>query len=118
MATISERHIKAWQKFNDELEAFKADTGVEGYVTLYEDAYTTREVKDFKITKTGILTWWEAETYKETERQEREQVVDEDDAREWLKFWRAAFRRAKRYWAMDAETLDKIQDGKIEDMED
>lgn len=118
MARISERHIKAWQRFNDELEAFKADTGMEGYVTLYEDAYTTREVKDFKMTKTGILTWWEAETYKETERQEREQMMDEDDAREWLKHWRAAFRRAKRYWVMDTETLDKIQDGELEDTEE
>lgn len=26
--------------------------------------------------------------------------------------------RAKRYWAMNAETLDKIQDGEIEDTEE
>ena len=116
---ISARHIKAWEKFNEELEAFKAETGQEGFLTLYEDAYTTREVKDFKMTKTGILTWWECETFpREQTRQEREQMMDEDDAKEWLSFWRANLRRAKRYWAMNAETLDAIQDGLIEDKED
>ena len=120
MATISARHIKAWEKFNEELEAFKAETGQEGFVTLYEDAYTTREVKDFKMTDTGELTWQEYECYgyKDNTTQEREQMMDEDDAREWLKFWRANFRRAKRYWAMDAEILDKIQDGELEDTEE
>ena len=118
MATISARHIKAWEKFNEELEAFRIEIGEQEFVTLYEDAYTTREVKDFKMTKTGILTWWEHETFKEATRQEREQMIDEDDAREWLKYWRAAFRKAKRYWSMDAEILDKIQDGELEDTEE
>lgn len=118
MTTISKRHLKAWEKFSDELEAFGKETGTGEYVTLYEDAYTTREVKGFKMTATGILTWWEAETYKEKESQEREQMMDEDDAREWLKFWRANLRRAKRYWAMDADTLDKIQAGELEDIQE
>ena len=44
--------------------------------------------------------------------------MDDDDAKEWLSFWRANLRRAKRYWAMDTEALDKIQDGEIEDTEE
>ena len=44
--------------------------------------------------------------------------TDDDDIQDTLKFWRANLRRAKRYWAMDAETLDKIQDGQVEDITD
>ena len=40
------------------------------------------------------------------------------DIKDTLKFWRANLRRAKRYWAMDAEILDKIQDGQVEDITD
>lgn len=114
---LSTRQLKAWQRFNDELNAFRAETG-EDFVMLYEDAFTTRQVKDFQMTETGILTWWESETYKDKVSQEREQMVNEDDSREWLKFWRANLRRAKRYWSMDGETLDKIQDGQLEDEEE
>ena len=115
---ISARHLKAWEKFSSDLAAFAQETG-QDYTTLYEDAYTTREVKDFKMTQDGILTWWECETFpREKVRQEQEQMMDEDDAREWLKFWRANLRRAKRYWEMDTDTLDKIQDGELEDIED
>jgi hypothetical protein len=42
-------------------------------------------------------------------------MYDEDDAREWLSFWRANLRRAKRYWEMDTDKLDAIHDGLIED---
>ena len=42
----------------------------------------------------------------------------DDDAKDWLSFWKANLRRAKRYWAMEVEKLDAIQDGIIEDIED
>lgn len=116
MSKISDRHLKAWEKFNQDVETFRAETG-EDFAMLYEDAYTSREVKDFKMTETGVLTWLENETYKEITRQEREEMMNEEDAREWLSFWRANLRRAKRYWSMSADTLDKIQDGEIEDEE-
>lgn len=110
---ISARHIKAWEKFNSDLATFAQETEQADTATLYEDAFTTRkDVKDFKMTADGILTWIEEGT------QEREQMYDEEDAREWLKFWRANLRRAKRYWEMDTDTLDKIQDGELEDTED
>lgn len=122
MAKISERHIKAWSKFNEELDAYRADYNDE-YAYLYEDAYTIRQVKDFKMTKTGILTWtelWSTYNWKNpTEvRKEREVMMDEDDAKDWLKFWRSCFRRAKRYNEMNPEVLDAIQDGEREDIED
>lgn len=43
---------------------------------------------------------------------------DDDEAKELLKKWRADMRRARRYWAIDSEMLDKITDGEIEDEED
>ncbi len=100
---ISPRIVKAWQKFNSDLEAFRKETG-DDLATLYEDAYTTRNVKDFRLSLHGTLTWTE------DGHSERETLFDNDEARDWLSFWRANLRRAKRYWATDAETLDRIQD--------
>lgn len=108
---ISDRMVKAFERFNADLEAFRMETGDEVAV-LYEDAYITRNVKDFRLCKNGKLTWTE------DGGKESEQMFDDDDAKDWLSFWRANLRRAKRYWSMNTETLDKIQDGEIEDKED
>ena len=108
---ISDRMVKAFERFNADLEAFRMETGDEAAV-LYEDAYTTRSVKDFKLCKNGKLNWTE------DGGKESEQMFDDDDAKEWLSFWRANLRRAKRYWSMDTETLDEIQDGRKEHKED
>lgn len=114
MAQISKRHIKAWERFDDDLEAFAKESDVTeaDEVTLYEDANTTRNVRHFKVTEDGILTWTEDEEFNQ------ETMFDEDDAREWLRFWKANLRRAKRYWSMDAIELERIQDGLTEDEED
>lgn len=109
------RLVKAFEKFNADLKAFGEETG-EVFVTLYEDAYTTRQVTNFRLYKNGNLKW--LEIWDGVSREFVEPMMDEYDAREWLSFWRAGLRRAKRYWMMDTETLDKIQDGEIEDTED
>ena len=113
---ISDRVVKAFERFNADLKAFGEETG-EIFVTLYEDAFTTRRVANFRLYKNGNLKWIEIETG-QLSREEVEVMMDDDDAKEWLSFWRANLRRAKRYWATDAETLDKIQDGEIEDTTD
>lgn len=122
MAKITDRHIKAWEKFNAELDAYK--TAMENeFAYLYEDAYTSRLVRDFKMHKNGVLTWVEEEgeivkgqwTY--VARKNREQMLDEEDAKEWLKFWRACFRRAKKYDSLPTEVLDAIQEGERDDIE-
>lgn len=38
---ISDRMVKAFERFNADLKAFGEETG-ETFVTLYEDAFTTR----------------------------------------------------------------------------
>ena len=119
----TDRLIKAFEKFNEDLKEFGEQTG-EVFVTLYEDANTTREVANFKLYKNGKLTWVEMEdTWKDGQRvhesrHEEYLHTDDDDIKDTLNFWRANLRRAKRYWAMDAETLDKIQDGEIENTTD
>ena len=119
----TDRLIKAFEKFNEDLKEFGEQTG-EVFVTLYEDANTTREVANFKLYKNGKLKWVEMEdVYQDRQiisiaMQEEYVHTDDDDIQDTLKFWRANLRRAKRYWAMDAETLDKIQDGQVEDTTD
>ena len=113
---ISDRMVKAFERFNADLKAFGEETG-ETFVTLYENAFTTRSVANFRLYKNGNLKWIEIETG-QLSREEVEVMMDDDDAKEWLSFWRANLRRAKRYWAMNAETLDKIQDGEIENTTD
>ena len=53
---VSQKTVAAWEKFNEALNDFRKESE-EDFATLYEDAYTTRNVKDFKMTKSGILTW-------------------------------------------------------------
>lgn len=113
---ISDRMVKAFERFNADLKAF-GDQTEETFVTLYEDAFTTRKVSNFRLYKNGKLKWVEIETG-QLSRENVEQVYDDDDAKDWLSFWRANLRRAKRYWSMNTETLDKIQDGEMEDKED
>lgn len=114
MAKISKRHIKAWERFNDDLEVFAKESDVTeaDEVTLYEDAFTTRNVRYFKMTEEGVLTWTEDDQFNQ------ETMYDEDDAREWLSFWRKCLNKAKQYWNMDAVELDRIHDGLIEEKED
>lgn len=99
--------VKAFQKFNADLENFLKDSDNSA---LYEDAFTTRNVSSFRLSLAGTLTW------KEDGRWERETMFDDDDANDWLKFWKSCLRRAKRYWSMDTETLDAIQEGEKEDI--
>ena len=110
--------IKAWAKFNDEVKAFGEETG-EVFVTLYEDAFTTRQVANFKLCKNGKLTWVEMDLFDRNgiSRKESEMMFDDDDAKDWLKFWKANLRRARKYWSMNTETLDAIQEGEKEDIE-
>ena len=113
---ISDKMVKAFERFNADLKEFGEETG-ETFVTLYEDAFTTRRVANFRLCKNGNLKWIEIETG-QLSRENVERVFDDDDAKDWLSFWRANLRRAKRYWSMETETLDKIQDGEIQDKDE
>ena len=64
------------------------------------------------MSEDGVLTWTEDGKFNQ------ETMYDEDDAKDWLSFWKGCLRRAKRYWSMDAVELDRLQDGLTEDEED
>ena len=55
-------------------------------------------------------------------RYDREDGYYEDEGPDGImatvKFWRKCLRRAQRYWSMDADELDRLQDGETEDTDD
>jgi len=110
-----EKAIKGFEKFNEELREFGHETG-EIFVTLYEDINTTRRVANFRLYKNGKLKWVEFDLrmvkgkLEYMSQQEVEQMYDADEAMDYLKFWRANLRRAKKYWSMGADTLDRLSD--------
>lgn len=115
MTKINKRLIKAWERFDDDLNAFIKESEGDNQnaeAILYEDAFTTRSVRTFIMAEDGELIWIE------DGKLQTEQMRCEEEAREYLSFWRGCLRRAKKYWSMDSETLDQIQDGLKEDEEE
>lgn len=105
---------RAVRELNVQIEEFRLESTPETPdVELYEDANTTRRVRpNFKLYLNGKMTWTE------DGRTEDYEHFDADDIRDTLKFWRACLRRARKYWAMNADTLDAIQNGEREDIND
>ena len=107
---VTARQLKSIEKLNQELQAFAQETG-EAEATLYEDIYTSFTLSDIALDGDKLSFTYDG-------KRETERMMDEDDLREWLKFWRSCLKRAKRYWATDSETLDAINDGLAEDTEE
>lgn len=121
---IKKSHIKAVQKFNEELQAWAKETG-ENPVTLYEDANTSFTLADVAISQDGQLFYtydgkveFEVIVRQDEETGEYYEVEGMDSIMEYVKFWRKCLRRAKHYWEMDPDKLDAIQDGEAEDEEE
>lgn len=118
---IKKSHIKALEKFNEELKAWAAETG-ENPVTLYEDAFTSFTLADVAISQDGQLFYTydgkiEFEVIVRKDEETGEYYEDEgmDGIMEYVKFWRKCLKRAKRYWSMDSEKLDRLQDPENEE---
>lgn len=105
----SARLLKSIEKLNQDLQAFAKETLEGKEPTLYEDIDTTFTLGAIEL-KDDILSF----NYDGERRTEK--MYDEDDLRDWLKFWRSCLKRAKRYWDTDIDTLDAIASGKIEDI--
>lgn len=121
---IKKSHLKAVEKFNEELKAWAKETG-ENPVTLYEDAFTSFTLADVAISQDGQLFYTydgkiEFEVIVRKDEETGEYYEDEgmDGIMEYVKFWRKCLKRAKKYWSMPVEQLDAIQDGEAEDEED
>ncbi len=119
---IKKSHLKAVKEFNAQLEAFARETG-ESPVTLYEDALTSFTLSDVHV-EDGWLKFTydgnpDAECMVEMDALDGKYYeIELDGIMDHVKFWRACLRRASRYWSMDSEKLDKIQDGETEDDEE
>lgn len=119
---IKKSHLKAVEKFNEELKAWAKETEEEEAV-LYEDAYTSFTLSNLRVENGRIY-------YQYDGRDESDVVVlyDEDDhcyfeteyegIMSFIKFYRKCLNKAKKYWAMDPDKLDRIQDGEEDDIED
>jgi hypothetical protein len=103
------RQLKSIEKLNQDLQAFAKETEEE-VATLYEDIYTSFTLSDIELDGDRLSFTYDG-------KRETERMMDEDDLKEWLKFWRSCLKRAKRYWGTDSETLDAISDGIAEDIE-
>lgn len=115
---IKKSHIKMVENFNADLEAFRKETG-EPVATLYEDANTSFTLSNVRV-EDGLLKYLydgsEEEEEVVTEDYETGQYyeTDYDGITDYLRFWRSCLRRAKRFWNMDPDKLDAIQNGEAE----
>lgn len=120
---IKKSHIKAVEKFAAELEEWRKETG-EDEATLYEDAYTSFTLSNPRVVNGSLCYHQDGVDYSENMvrfDEETSEYWEEDcldSIMDYLKFWRACIRRAKRYWSMDTDKLDAIQNGDIEDDEE
>lgn len=120
---IRKSHIKAVEKFAAELKEWCKETGEE-VATLYEDAFISFTLSSPRVEDGKLCYTQDGEEYKENMLrwdEETKEYWEEDcidSIMEYVKFWKACLRRAKRYWSMDVEKLDAIQDGTIEDDEE
>lgn len=118
---IKKSHITALEKFKAELEKYKETCDPDGW--LYEDANTSFTLADIHL-ENGCLK------FDYDGKPDSVLVVAKDDLTgecyeesfdgimDYVKFWRSCLRRAQRYWHMDTEKLDAIQNGEIEDNEE
>jgi len=116
---IKKSHIKAVEKFNEELEAFRKETGDE-VVTLYEDPFTTFTLANPRV-EDGCLCYLydgreECDTIVIMEEESGEYYEDEllDGIMETVKFWRRCLNRAKKFWSMDPDHIDAIQNSEAD----
>lgn len=118
---IKKSHLRMVEKFNADLEAFRNETQEEA-ATLYEDQFTSFTLANIRVENGCLLYRYDGKDESEAivRYDDDEKAYYEDDLdgiAEWVKFWRKCLNRAKRYWSMDTETLDAIQNGDIEDDE-
>lgn len=109
--TISKRTQKAVEKFNEDLKAFAEETE-EVEATLYEDINTPFTLSNVRL-ENGCLCYdydgrEEVEHVVRYDEEAGEYWCNEDEIKDFLKFWRSCLRRAKKYWLTDSETLDNM----------
>lgn len=121
-ALIDKRHIRQVDKFNADLITFATETDQDRPI-LYEDANTSFTLWNVRL-EDGCLRY-EYDGREESDRMIAEdedthemfEVESLDDIPHTIAFWRKCLNRAKKYWAMDTDRLDAIQNGDAEDID-
>ena len=119
---IKKSHIKAIEKFNAELAAWAQETGdMPPY--LSEDVFSSFTLWNIRVENGWLLYEYDGKLEKDriVLFDDEEQVYYEDEfdgIMDAIKFWCSCLRKAKKYWSMDSETLDRIYDEQIPDIED
>ena len=117
---IAKSHIKALEKFNQELIAFAQRT--EEYPPeLYEDAFTHFTLWNVHIEDGKLCYEYNGNLERENivlyDEEEGEYYEDEfDGIMSAIRFWRSCLRRAIKYWEMDLDQLNEIYDEKRPDI--
>lgn len=114
---IRKSHITALEKFKVELEKYKETCDPDGW--LYEDANTS-----FTLDNIHVENGWLKFDYDGQPDSVRIVMKDDltggyyeeslDGIMDYVKFWRKCLHRAEKFWAMDPDHLDAIQNGEAE----
>ena len=110
------RTLKAVQQFNKDLNLFSIITGEPEGATLYEDAFTSFGLKNVRVEGNELKYDYNFQDGKGWKEQS-EELTSNEVLRDYLGFWKACLKRAKKYWNMAAEDLDNIHEGNTEDIE-
>ena len=120
---IKKSHIAALNKFIAELNKYKETQDPDG--VLFEDPNTSFTLDNIAISDDGQLFFdYDGKTdfvvivRKDEETGEYFEDDGMDGIMEYVKFWRKCLKRAQRYWAMDIDELDRLQNGESEDEDD
>ena len=119
---VKKAHVRALNRFVEELEAWRKETE-ERAAVLYEDAFTSFTLENIHLFDGKLCYVQDGKEYSEriVERDPDDgqyYELEYDGVMEYVKYWRACLRRARRYWQMDVDELDRIQNGEQEDEED
>ena len=119
---IKRSHITALENFKAELEKYKELLDPEG--RLYEDPFTSFTLDNIILVNGELHYLYDGKRECDIivchDEETGEYYEDEtiDSLVETVRFWRKCLKRAQRYWTMDTERLDRIQDGEEEDDEE
>ena len=119
---IKPSHIRAVEKFKAELEKYKEQCDPEG--TLYEDPFTSFTLDEIEVVNGRLRYLYDGKPDSDIivrfDDEACQYYEDEglDSLMEIVKFWRKCLRRAQRYWTMDNDELDALQNGEVEEEEE
>ena len=116
-------HLKAIDKFNEELLAFAEETG-ENPPTLYEDMFTPFTLANIRV-ENGVMYWEQDGKVDHCNIVLLDDETNEYYEDDWLDgipqslwYWKSCLRKAKKYWSMSSEDLDAIYDERKPDIAD